>query len=1073
MPNIAQTELSRTRSQETGSNMNKRIRTWWVALVVTTSVIFGMTQTASVLQHAYAEEQDTAFEQVEGETATDPQVGETFDAATGAIIASDGAVQESITAADDSAAGSDDAMDAFAESPAVDPALTAADDAQEKASWTYAIYICASDLEADAGSASGNLDIILKADVPDNVNILVYTGGTYEWQEQDNPGYVRPDPTKSQIWRIANHKMTLLETYDYQDFASQATLESFLNYCIDKYPAEHMMVELWNHGGGPLKGAEFSYVAGATKSTDDGDYMPMNNIAAALSNCSANYGKKFDLICFDACLMNNAEVAYALKDSGEYLVASEEPLPGSGLNYYWLNAFNEDAFKALDGREADVYLATRIVDLCTQGPTGEAVADVDACKAEWANYGKALTLAVTDLSKMDAVKNAADDLGKELRAVYGSDGGSKEFTKLVRATARVRGMAEDELGLMDIYKLCRAIIGADVNNELNAAAQALIDATGTPDAQATSGKGHVGPLAKQGCMLYAGAAPSVGGGNGMSIFFPVSLGTDKAYLESATTDFEGKLPGTTTTCYRRLAFAQDAPDYETFMRDLANTVEPRKNYGSTVGIALDEAAGKVYMTTPEGADQDSITYVEANLTSNWSDGKEYYLGKRLATYNAELDRYETDTEQQWLCINGVPVTFFEIIQGNSRYLSVPCLIVEDGNDVSTGSTVDISKVAYLQVSKSWFDDEPYTFVYYREPGEDLNGRVDLFKTDSVSFRPLRRLVNEDGTYGDYVAGDLVTTHVRDFGSSGAFKEFLIPATNSAPSDAAVKLSGWSFMAYDKNRKAYASDPYYVVDLNVDKLEMMDIADQTYTGSAIEPKALFAIEDVTGLDAETLATALPGYTYRTSYANNVNVGTATVTVEVVSDKTGGVVRTLTKQFNIVAKSDPTPTPTPTPTPEQVTYSCKSGNGQSWTKGSTKALKFTFKRSVNDKTSLTHFTGILVDGAPVDSSNYQLNAGSVAIQLKSTYLENLSTGKHTITASFDDGKASASFTVKAKTTASSKKSATAATKKATSTKKTTTKSSLPKTGDPTVVLPSLAVVGGALVLLGARRRKNSAA
>ena len=1042
--------------------MKNRINIWLAALVVTLSLVLGMVQPAHMQRYALAEEKDTVQEQLANEIPADSQTGEASPAVSDAFDSIDvpqveatdeESKQESIEADPSATKGTGDGLQTFAEDRADIPALIAQDGAQDKAFWTIAVYMCGSDLEDGGGAASGNLDIMLKADIPDNVNLLVLTGGAYVWNSADHPGYVKPDPTKTQLWRIANHQMTLLETYEYQNLADQAVLERFLNYCIDKYPAQHMMVELWNHGGGPLKGAEYSYVAGATNGDDDGDYMPLNNIAAALSNCSARFGKKFDLIGFDACLMGNVEVAYALKDSGDYLVASEEPLPGSGWNYYWLSTFGEDVFKGLGGKDASLYLAERIVDLCTQGPKGEAIPDVDVCRKEWLTYGKSETMAITDLSKMDGVKNAVQALGVQLQAVYGSDGGGKDYTKLVRATARVRGMADNELGLVDVYKLCRSIIDANINGELTAAAQALIDATGTPPAY-EAGKGYVGELAKQGCMVYAAASPAVAGGNGTTIFYPAALDTDKVFLTSATTDFDGKIAGTTTNCYRRLALAQAAPDYELFVRGLASTVEPRKNYGSTIGIELDKASDKVYMTTPKDANLDSITYVEANFTSNWSDGKEYYLGNRLAAYNRELGRYETDANQQWLCVNGIPITYYEGDSNGNRFYSIPCVIIKDGADVPTGSTVDESQVSNIRVTRSWIDDEPLTFCFYTEPSSDVVKRQQTFATDTVSFRPLRRLVNEDGSYGDYVASDLVTVSKRDFGeTSGTFREFLFPAVFSAPSDNAIKLSGWSFMAYDKNRKTYASDPYYLVDINVDKLEMMDISDQVYTGSAIEPKALFALGSVTELDAETLVAALPGYTYRTSYTNNINVGTATVTVEVVSDKTGEVVRTLTKQFKIVAGSEPVPTPTP----QQVTYTCTSGSGQSWTKGSSTALKFTFSRSVDDKTCLSHFTGLFVDGSPVDSSYYQAYAGSTVIQLKSIYLEKLSTGKHTLTARFDDGTADASFTVNAKSSAA----------------KATTSSKLPKTGDSTITLPLVAMLGAILVLLGLRRSHNGAA
>ena len=42
---------------------------------------------------------------------------------------------------------------------------------------------------------------------------------------------------------------------------------------------------------------------------------------------------KIDVIGFDACLMAMLETAYALRDSGSVMVASEELEPGDGWSY--------------------------------------------------------------------------------------------------------------------------------------------------------------------------------------------------------------------------------------------------------------------------------------------------------------------------------------------------------------------------------------------------------------------------------------------------------------------------------------------------------------------------------------------------------------------------------------------------------------------------------------------------------------------------------------------------------------------------------------------------------------------
>ena len=76
--------------------------------------------------------------------------------------------------------------------------------------------------------------------------------------------------------------------------------------------------------------------------------------------------------------------------------------------------------------------------------------------------------------------------------------------------------------------------------------------------------------------------------------------------------------------------------------------------------------------------------------------------------------------------------------------------------------------------------------------------------------------------------------------------------------------------------------------------------QTYTGRAITP------QPVVTLGTKKL---VAGTDYTITYANNVNVGTATITIKGMGNYTG----TKTARFTIVKAQDPTPTPGPKPDP----------------------------------------------------------------------------------------------------------------------------------------------------------------
>ena len=136
--------------------------------------------------------------------------------------------------------------------------------------WTVCVYMCGTDLETKGSAATIDIIEMLEADIPEDVNVLVMTGGTKQWNPFGNDkvaiennvieegAYVTPDSEHTQIYHIDDDKMNLVYTYDGNlDMGDVCTLESFLEFALYYAPAEHLMVTLWNHGGGPLAGVEY------------------------------------------------------------------------------------------------------------------------------------------------------------------------------------------------------------------------------------------------------------------------------------------------------------------------------------------------------------------------------------------------------------------------------------------------------------------------------------------------------------------------------------------------------------------------------------------------------------------------------------------------------------------------------------------------------------------------------------------------------------------------------------------------------------------------------------------------
>ncbi len=193
---------------------------------------------------------------------------------------------------------------------------------------TLMVYLCGTDLESRSAMASNDLNEMLAAKTGDNMNLIVYTGGCKNWQNNTISNRT------NQIYRISNGKMTVLES-DMGDKAmtDPATLTEFIRYCDSKFPANRKDLIFWDHGGGSISGYGYDEKHAANGS------MNLSQIHTALKNA----GVQFDFIGFDTCLMATLENALMLNPYADYMIASEETEPGIGWYYTdWLNAYAEN-----------------------------------------------------------------------------------------------------------------------------------------------------------------------------------------------------------------------------------------------------------------------------------------------------------------------------------------------------------------------------------------------------------------------------------------------------------------------------------------------------------------------------------------------------------------------------------------------------------------------------------------------------------------------------------------------------------------------------------------------------------
>ena len=181
-------------------------------------------------------------------------------------------------------------------------------------------YIVGADLESRSGLASMNIQQMLDASKQGSgLRFIVEAGGSERWFTNGiaNGSYGR--------YEIADGKITQIESLpETTNMSDGATLEDFIRWAAENYEADRYMLTLWDHGGGMVYGYGLDQI-----NSQGTDCIKVSALADALEGA----GVKFDIIGFDACLMQEIEIAKALAPYADYLLASEETESGCGWFY--------------------------------------------------------------------------------------------------------------------------------------------------------------------------------------------------------------------------------------------------------------------------------------------------------------------------------------------------------------------------------------------------------------------------------------------------------------------------------------------------------------------------------------------------------------------------------------------------------------------------------------------------------------------------------------------------------------------------------------------------------------------
>jgi len=198
-------------------------------------------------------------------------------------------------------------------------------DPKAPAKWTIMVYVNAkNNLETYGLKDVNEMEMI--GSTPD-VNIVAELGriNGYATNDGDWKGsrryLVQKDADSAKI--TSPVLMEILKS----DMGKWENMVEFVKWSKERFPAQHYVLIVWNHGSGWNKKSE-EEGKGISYDDETGSHITTQQLALSLQAVG-----KIDILSMDACLMQMMEVAYEARKGAEYIVASEETGPGDGYTY--------------------------------------------------------------------------------------------------------------------------------------------------------------------------------------------------------------------------------------------------------------------------------------------------------------------------------------------------------------------------------------------------------------------------------------------------------------------------------------------------------------------------------------------------------------------------------------------------------------------------------------------------------------------------------------------------------------------------------------------------------------------
>ena len=586
-------------------------------------------------------------------------------------------------------------------------------------------YVVGSNLENKAGSASANIRQMQEATKRgDALTFVMEAGGSDRWFTDgiDRSSYGRYEITGGDIKKV--------EDLPYNTCMSEGkTLEDFITWTKKKYPADRYMLVLWDHGGGVPYGFGQDLINRKKEDTNGSGTMETTELLSAIRNADM----KFDLIGFDACLMQDIEIATALEPYADYYLASEETEGSYG--WYYTSSFGKlaaDPGMSTEDFAADMLSAYDQLNTIIKDEDGEP----DALAT--------LSLVDTTLAKpaYKAFSQFLKNAGEAIREETGA------YASIAVAGSNAYNFSDDlQIDLIDYLRVLKE---ADYENELGS----------DQDFDNLANKIQAAVVSR--------SANSVSGVNGIAFAFPYksieTYGDTSRELKGMSMNTERKVFDVVFSIMAaQNKKAMEDKDYASLMEELASGgtsplellldytdytkedwyVEGFEDYDTTealIDIPLKETDDGYQIELPEKtwkiiADCQTMVYQKTH-DEEFGDGLRYigkdYIGSNDADGHPliAMDDSWVHIEGQIVCYEAEPVMETEV---GEVYTGKVRARLNDKDDIilniegdpmdESSDAPETGRVTGYELDNS---DNPFSFL-------DTKGELDLEAGDSIQF----------------------------------------------------------------------------------------------------------------------------------------------------------------------------------------------------------------------------------------------------------------------------------------------------------------------------------------------------